>query len=430
MHYYLGHWDWVAATATDEGFWRPPAAARGILDLRTLSQQVVSGGPPGHGLFAYADVQAGEPLLDVDLGSDLEVLLSAARTAALRSHLAVQLARADLRDTLWQLLLDPANYDATGQTHWKPLRGSARRGVQLTLAGQLLRAGPVQEAFDATVAVFRADYMADRDMRPLNVLRRWTGATMRSLGLPLDTQSAEAILPPAVRGDGWLTPETSLTDTFTDTVGVNLTAHVPTPTNWGSWVKAFGAGDLLIVSNGIQKELGDTSRPDYRANVDLSSDDHSVEATTEALDAGSGTSDNNWDTEARYASAAQTFYGTRIENSVTNGVRTDLHKRVAGTRTVLSGPTADTFTAAAILRVTADSSTITGRYDGVDVHSVTDTSITGNLRSGVGSQRRSTAQSVIVDNFFAQDIVAAVASIPKPQLIMRPAPFAPGSARR
>ena len=70
--------------------------------------------------------------------------------------------------------------------------------------------------------------------------------------------------------------DSTITDTLTDTNGTSLDAHVPTPSNWGSWVEIAGA-NWEIQNNKAAATRVNT--PTYaRAGYNFASDEHYAQA--------------------------------------------------------------------------------------------------------------------------------------------------------
>lgn len=184
-----------------------------------------------------------------------------------------------------------------------------------------------------------------------------------------------------------------------DTLGPRLT-----------WTEV--SGDIDIVSNraSCQTPNGNDAA---RAEHNLATADHYAQcvlATLIAPDSGAGF--QNGGPCARFdptssSSGTRTYYQMQGRRSTSEQQRR-LIKRVSGTLTTLGGP--DTMTVAGTtLRVSPDGSTIKGYVSGTEHYSVTDTSITGHLRTGicgeiVGAGNGGAAGDVEFDDFLAADL--------------------------
>ena len=104
----------------------------------------------------------------------------------------------------------------------------------------------------------------------------------------------------------------------------------------------------------------------------------------------------------RFAAAANTHYWVLLHRSAAGANNIVVGKIVAGTSTSL-GVTAVVYSLPDTVQGVIMGSVLTGRFNGVDMLSVTDTQITGNLRAGLigydvaGSVCRG-------DNFLAENI--------------------------
>ena len=197
---YLGQWEWFTDDA-GVAYWRAPGGnSIGVLDLRSLPQCAQAGGSPqGFGLFSYDSPQV-NPLLRRNLGADIERETTLVERSAINTALGVTVVETRLHSIIRELLLSSAHYDATGQTRWKPLRGSLRTGFRLELGGfGRILSDPHSETHpghQATIDVFRADYVRNRDAGvALDALRRWVGYEMRSLYGHMSDTLAQGLLP-------------------------------------------------------------------------------------------------------------------------------------------------------------------------------------------------------------------------------------------
>lgn len=411
MNIYLGHWEWT--THRTENAWAAPGGnALGVFDLRSIPQQSVAGGTPqGYGLFVYDSPQTQSLLLE-SLGDAPDVLLRPREANAMNALLGVSLARDTLSRMLRQALLDPAITDASGLTRWKPLRFTVGRRCQFSIGGfGWLWDETVDDSHPAiatSAAVFRADYKRQRDFaetrgsverdRIINALQRYTGSTMQKLYRRMDDATADAILPPEYRLDGWRVPQTTFTETWpTNSTTISTGQDQP-------WTET--ANDVQVSSNKLQP-VTDASVARARCGTQLSTDDHSHEASYEAL----GT-----------ANVYQCLAGVRNDGSTDDlgygvwvrrfsGSDSQLVKREPPTaHSVLSEINVDPG-ATGTVQCQANGSSISGIAGGNTHTPVTDTTHTGQLNVWLGFYNNNTKSDTTLDNHTAADLGRVMGSL-------------------
>ena len=323
----------------------------------------------------------------------MTTLLSVAQRSAVRKNLAlpvsVSLSGVNFLELFRLLLLHPDATDPTGQTHSKPLRGS-RRGVMAVLGGLgKLIEEPWSEthlAFDATVAVFRADYIRHRqaDRLVLKTLRRYTGAKMLSLFGRMDDVRAQAILPDPYKGDGWQTPKTIITDGFAGGLGAWTMVD-------GTYTGSSGVLNMTVNASVFPGAL--------RHDTALSSDEHYAEIVQVTRPAFNR---RFFGPATRFQSDAETFYLGQVRED--NNQRA-IFKVIASSETVLATDTTASSWPQTIRLISDGADLHTLKVDTVEVTSVTDTSITGNLQAGIASHS-SWSDHGDGDDFEAADLAA------------------------
>ena len=401
-HLYLAHWEWFCESA-DNCYWRAPGGdALGALDLRAIPGMSKPGGTPeGYGLFTY-DRQVSIPG-SMYLGDSLDVALSPPQKAQIRTALNIRgfIQSDTVKDILWDILT--VHSDPKGQTGPKPLLGKQGETVKLYLGGfSLIK----EELFDEehrqrTIAVFQEDYKRNKaDGVSLETLQRWTGQTMKDLYGKMDDETAEKILPQEHKADKWKEPHTTIIDNFNR---ADADALGTSSEGW-SWTEVLN--DIDIVSNKASQQSIAAAGNDARAEFDLSSADHYAQAMGTIVN----TTTSQIDTTVRYAAAANTFYTYRVE--LTGGTPNhDLSKKVVGTFTSLAtDDVTDGLVAgvAQLIYTEINGSILTGKLAGVQIIQVTDTAITGNLRTGISGLAGGTGR-VLWDDFQAGDLAVAAA---------------------
>ena len=169
-----------------------------------------------------------------------------------------------------------------------------------------------------------------------------------------------------------------------------------------------GGTEWAVVSNQA-KLVGSVGadRREYAAS-DLASDDHYVQATLIENTPDPISSSKVGVLARKDSTATVTFYEwySHVLPGLDNFYR--LAKQIGGTQTSL-GTAADDFATGVVAKLSCDGSTIVGLLNGVPKNSVTDTSISGNLRCGImGFAGASAASIVRLDSFEAGDLVTDV----------------------
>ena len=391
----------------------PPPGAGAVLDLRPEAEQAKASQSSGWGLFAWPDQvydESGElvsnmhavPLDAVPLGygdcRELQPTTQQRDELKTRLGLSAQPSGATLIDTISDCL--GALADPSGQNGPKPLLPT-REGLEIHLA---YHSRVWSQAFNgaelfATTAKGRANRIRDVLRSDLETANKSGGPDLvaKVLGLWCDrwgvsyTQAAKwrnLIRGPLLaellgKTGGKFSPKkprTSYSDDFNRANGAI----------GGNWSAV--SGTWSIVSNAVQ--CGTTGVQTARYESDLSSSDHWATLTQTAL----GSSSNMPFAAVRFDSAANTCY---TGDGYSSGFR--LSKIVAGTATTLSSATGvgiDT------CETRANGSTISITRTSRSDISLTDTSITGNTRCGMGEAAASGATST-VDDWSCDDGVSA-----------------------
>ena len=168
------------------------------------------------------------------------------------------------------------------------------------------------------------------------------------------------------------------------------------------------AGSAWGITTNAAQRAGLSAWNEARADADLATDAHEVQVTLVALTTGILGTVAGAVLARKDATVTRTFYFWEgvVDHAGTNEHR--LAKRVAGTETVLQTLTND-FTAGEVIKLRCDGSTIKGFLAGVEISSVTDTAITGNLRCGIAGYGDALGSNVHVDTWSAADLAAAAA---------------------
>lgn len=187
---------------------------------------------------------------------------------------------------------------------------------------------------------------------------------------------------------------TTLTDTFdrANQSGLGTSSQ-------GTWSWTVTVGAMEINGNLAFPTTLSGGEVAARAESNLASDNHYAQAIL-----GSVTTLDGWCVVARYsASVADTYYLA----SVTNSTTLDLYKRVTGTFTQLGTASSLTLVAGDTIKLECSGSNITIYQNGVSRVAVSDTAITGNLRTGI----RAANIDSDWDNFQAADLPVSASQL-------------------
>jgi len=407
----LAPWEWVTKS-NSESFWRAPGGtAIGVLDRRSNTQSAIAGGvPQGAGFFSYPD-GAILPSGTLNLGSDIERMLTVTERDGLLRLANIKSQSTDsILDAIYGSFLNPDNYDPTGETKCKPLRTSRRTGLKCYLGGfgnnGLIineRFAPTHAALTATLAVRWADYRRIRDTTPLDVMERWTGHEMQALYGRRGDDLLPALVPPeyldGTKGrDSWQIPRTTRTESFNQadstTLGPDLT-----------WVE--GSGDDLETLSNIAAPV-DTGADQYawlNSSNGLSSDAHFTQ-----IDAITLTSSGSPTTVAVLTRVTDNLNWYRMALEKDGGTITAYHqKRVAGSFSTFQ-TTNPTLSLPDTIKHESSASDVhkmffNGSQEGSDQ---SDTAHTGQLLPGF-SEREGDGNSVCrADDFEAADLAVGI----------------------
>lgn len=385
----VGPWVWRSMPVPA---WNPPAGFIGV-DLRGLDKQTIQDGTPGLGLFV-GDGTLSSDYKVIGTGADWSTIqLSPSAKDAIPKRTGYNFSAVNLRGIIIELLTTGADPDG-GECHLPimPMTGG-RLGVDI---GRSARIG------------FRwGNAYSDIVKRNLRIEFRKLMQDALS-GKLIDTLHHRRVL------DYWCC-KYGIRDAWREFVPDDLQADVPGPIDHATtYTEAFTRADSTSVMGndltwtqvagtfGTYSNTGflNTDSVTYnlaRAEHDLSSADHysQLQLATPSGALTPGNTDFNGPA-ARHASAAQTCYMTSI-------FTTDQYitKVVAGTGTNLANA-ASTFGTTITYKIECNGSTIKGYNDGVEVVSVTDSSITGNTRCGISASLALTCW----DNFECADLAA------------------------
>ncbi len=377
MNYYIGPWQWK--TEDEHSFWAAPATTVGMVDLRPLAACAAQG---SHALnFGFFATEKPLDSSYIALGSDLEVLLSLAQRDAWCQTVGIPSLPTHCR-ALLDVLIETLTVQADPEQgrRVQGLRPGQKGQFEFLLAGRTIWTRPfagladpawprlkqaIQVDFRKNFEQDSASLLADKEVHR-RLLTDWMGkykiSDWREF-VPADLfKDVEGPLPRL----------THIGDDFTDSDSTSLDAHAATGSGYTiGWYWTEVDGQTIISSNTWVPDTSWNLDHSSRADYDLSSDDHYAlgkNAYWRAQPVGAC---------ARFASAAATYYTARTGES--SG---DIAKYVTGTETELwtlgDGEPVDFE-----IKIEVNGTTIKHYLDGVETHSLTDASISGNVRTGL-----------------------------------------------
>lgn len=419
MQYGLYPWTW-SDTEPTRGH-RPPDGSVCCLDFRPLSEQARSGQSTGYGLFAW-NGQGPPPADMISLGSGdcREIQPTTAQRAEIKAKLGLSAnpSGAFLVDAIADVLGSLS--DPTGANGPKPLMPGVDGVLELMLANRsrvwsatynpamTLAAAPagrankirdvirqqLQDAFASGGAALVARILGDVLLK-----HKYTRPEV-STGATAKRGEWVRLLPPgllAKLGGGSfrpVLPQTTYSENFDGSDGA-LGKQL-------SWTAVSGTWS----NTGNQAQYDTLVAADYqvaRANSDVSSSDHESQCDVTACQ--DGVTNGQAGVCSRFSPSAATCYTFRVVRYFSpDGLYLD--KVVAGTVTNLATASEDSAPSVTML-CRCSGSTISGHKNGTQKTSVTDTSITGNTRGGIGAYRGAGTTISALDNWSITDLSAA-----------------------
>jgi hypothetical protein len=271
----------------------------------------------------------------------------------------------------WAIVASEARMDAPGRVYLGdgPSR-AARRLVSSRLATSLRASAIPALLAELLIRESREDGTRWRPLWPTaqGVYEIWLGGLVWRM--------------PALAGG------TSITESFntadSTTLGPDLT-----------WTETLDG--LAIVSNAARGTVIN-QEAEARAEHDLASADHYAQVVLAGWATTAAAFIARINACCRFSASARTYYAATVL-SISSADSIRLVRVEAGATTVIAGPTAEASTTGDVIRVSANGSTIKGFRNTVERLSVTDTVITGHLRSGFNILPRDALGNYQIDNF-------------------------------
>lgn len=368
MKYILGRWVWNEV----EG-WLPPAGAVWVIDLRNLAAQAMPSAVQGYVLFAAKRDPVGEELLIAD-----GAVLDGQALDGVKDLLGIPEAlSATTVPELTRLLLGVYSDPSVGLI-CPPLMPDHRGKMRLNL-GELSVSYPTPKSgteWDNIVKVLQDQYRSVKESGTTNLHRKLLSVWQRKFGI----ENHEVFIPKDLPKETPVRPTTTIQDNFN--VGNHADISGQASSDGWTWSKIEGSAQSLYRTNtGVYAECISVNnlRCGYRADSDLSSTDHYVQAGAIR----SQDDDMFMGLFARKdSSATLTFYDVqgRWADEVWR-----IRKRVSGTFTTLQDNAMTINTATDyLLKFVVDGSTLQSWVDGVQIGTdLTDSAITTGTRCGM-----------------------------------------------
>lgn len=217
------------------------------------------------------------------------------------------------------------------------------------------------------------------------------------IGLPVKAADTfmlivPVVAPPAAAAGGTVFAQ----DNFTDTNNTDLEVHVSVE-DGGTW-HIWGAGNMDIFQNHTKCASNTTATYWHHSSTPTTAN-YSVRGTFSK----SNVSQTSSDLTGRTTDYALTTYA--IENWDNSGSYWDLYKNVSGSATTIGSYSGDDpSTAARVVDLIMDGTTISVEIDGTERISVTDSAITFKGWPGVGNFYATISNNNWIDNFSATGI--------------------------
>ena len=414
-HLYLAPWEWKQDPA-GESYWTAQREQDrvGCLDLRSLPQ-CGSPWPTPQGyrnLFVYRQpvVLSGGRYL----GDDPARLLTLQERQAFSNFFSLgeTLVATNLRDAVVELMC--AHGDPTGQTRWKPLRGSPRIGYRLILGpwDYRWRWDRMDIAFRrAGMEVDHQDWLrlkaADQLAGRTHYRKVLTALAEKYYGRSAAIQAvADRLLQAWGETESVVAEphDTVIGDTLVEASDTSLGAHTATGPNGGfSWTAVDGVFTVLGASDDVR---GPTSAAggfpaSARAESPLASDEHYAKTVSVWFE----TTSSIAGVALRFAAAAETFIAVWARDSTTTGHA--IGKVVTGTLTTLKSDSIAAGPAGWSIKGDVDANDLITLYiNDVAYFTQMDTTGTGNLLTGILAHS-DISREVRQDNFEAGDLGGA-----------------------
>lgn len=392
MEYYLGQYKWISNPGRIS-YWEAPVldGLSGNIDLRTIDQMSQIGGvPEGYAIFEYKDF-VNDPAL-IPISSNKDDLFDTTNKDLISNTLKIDIGDVTLTDLIWNLLGE--NNDSSLIC---PVALPKSNGVYEVIIGDtVIRSEKIipstSPQWSKILARIQEDYLAIRDTYTnKDISKKFLGYLEEQYKIDYKT-----FIPAGEPIVDKIPPTTTITESFNKAdngLGPDL-----------SWI--VDAGSFGVTSN-QGSLIGTTAYHVARADSALSSDNHYAQCVLKNVGI-NAVVEADWGPMARkIASSTLTFYTCHyIDSAASDTFRTS--KMVSGTQTNIGTNTVTAAVADDLLKIECNGSTITRYRNGLSQNAATDTSITGNLITGLSFYKETLATAPLVDDFEAADLGVSI----------------------
>lgn len=387
MRYWLGPWQWVGDGDVRPPGWNPPVGMVASIDLRNVSDCSLFGsnGDRPYGFFCGPDsITLDSDYYLIGRGDIRELKPNAIELSAWQSHLGYRPQGDALVDLLWDQLTNGADPDAVNGPG--VLTADANGYVSLVVPGHSVVKSRrfsvnylTRGRWGAVIKQQLRNQFKRNFERDQKAAERFLWLLERKYGAPWN-EFVPRELKEHTRGPR--RPETSYSDDFN---------RADEDLNAGTWTYNTSTSDYEVSSNAVRRLSGSGFyQAEYDAN--LSSDDHWAEVEWVSFPSNYGPCCRSQDP----TTTGRDYYHTQRFGTIY------LSKIINGSQTNLANNTASSTAAGDVDRIEANGSTITGYINGSNDVSVTDTSLSGQLRGGFAIHV--TGVTLRFDNFNESDI--------------------------
>lgn len=376
--YYIGKYQWNES----EQYWGLPSESEAIsaLDLRSIAKQATKGGEGGFGIFIYKNLITDSSLRHI--GSSLNEDIPQAKIDAINTRLGTNIQNLTVGQFIKHFLTDG--------TRNKRIVPNKKLNYEVKFGNETLEWKHNNTNRLALFAQMKEDFRELYNENPtlarkmLSIWKEKYRITDEKNFLPSDLQDVTALPHETTHTESFNCSNQDLGDTDCDL-------------DWTDMV-----GDWNIVSNQMSSNYVGTPMGGARAEVDVSDNDHYVQALSVELGSDNASYQGIF---ARLSSSAFTGYIVRING---NGNTVEFRKIVSGSQSFIQTATAHTYADGETYKLTVDGSSLTFEIDDVEIMTATDTGITTGTRGGLGGRRSSALgdRPNIWDDFTISDLVA------------------------
>lgn len=408
MEYYLAPWEWYDGPDDVPHFRSPFKNTRGLIDLRSLSDQEVPTHDAGFGLFVATEKQTVPG--SIYLGDNLAALVDKRQLKSVMG-LGENIVASELGPVIWELVTVLA--DPVGTVRVRPLTPTHTGIMELHLAEdvvvrkRILETDPewpnirlrIQDNYKKIKAgVDAKHYPAGQHLRALSVWQK-----------KYRIEDYTKFIPPGFADEGTALPATNVADLF-----ARANENLEDSANWSLIGQAAGETSLAVVSEQCRPDSIAHNNSTGQHQTALSTDDHFSQVTVESLTA-PGSTRNSCGAACRVSiNAGSAINSYQYEATIDSGstVRGRLSKFTGAGAT--AGFTAlrdevETINLTDTIRCEADGSNITGKINGtITAAPFSDGSHSGDLNVGLdGRIEQGAVGDIDMDNFAGGDLVAA-----------------------